>query len=49
MLSHLFYFIGDITWRIPLGFCYYIYQYSMNKSYHYDKISGAKLWKEPED
>lgn len=44
-LSLFYYFIGDIAWRIPTEWAYFIYQNSMKKSIEYGDLSGAGLWK----
>ena len=48
IMSNVFYYIGDIAWRIPFVPFYHIYHYSMNKSFDYDQLSGANLWKIPD-
>jgi len=46
ILAYLFYYIGDITSKIPIYWAYDVYQFAMRKSIEYDDISGKKVWKE---
>ena len=49
ILAHLFYYLGDIFWRIPAGFAYHLYHNCMLLSIKYDDLSGNKIWKAPEE
>lgn len=45
-LSHLFYFIGDVAWRIDTYFTYEIYQRAMDASIFFDEKNGWEIWKD---
>ena len=49
MLAYLFYYLGDIFWRIPTGFAYLLYHNSMLLSIKYDDLAGNKIWTNKED
>ena len=48
-LAYLFYYIGDIAWRVPNDFFFTVYGKAMRKSFEYDDLSGGTIWKEPEE
>jgi len=48
LLAYLFYYLGDVFWRIPAGFAYHLYHYSMLLSIKYDDLGGNKVWKAPD-
>lgn len=48
-LAYLFYYLGDIFWRIPTGFAYHLYHNSMLLSIKYDDLAGNKIWKASEE
>ena len=49
ILAYLFYYLGDIFWRIPAGFAYRLYHNSMLLSIKYDDLGGNKIWTDKED
>jgi hypothetical protein len=49
ILAYVFYYLGDLFWRIPVDFCYHLYQKSMILSVKYDDLSENKIWKVPEE
>ena len=49
MLAYLFYYLGDLFWRIPTGFAYHLYHNSMLLSIKYDDLGGNKIWTNKED
>ena len=48
-LAYLFYYLGDLFWRIPTGFAYHLYHNSMLLSIKYDDLGGNKIWTNKED
>lgn len=48
-LAYLFYYLGDVFWRIPTGFAYHLYHSSMLLSIKYDDLAGNKIWKAGEE
>jgi len=46
VLSHVFYFLGDIACRINSEQAANFYQYIMKKSLFHDEKNGFKIWKE---
>jgi hypothetical protein len=49
LLAYLFYYLGDIFWRIPAGFAYDLYHNCMLLSIKYDDLGGNKIWKATEE
>ena len=49
LLAYLFYYLGDVFWRIPAGFSYHLYHNCMLLSIKYDDLGGNKIWKAPEE
>lgn len=48
-LAYMFYYLGDLFWRIPTSFCYHLYHNSMLLSIKYDDLGGNKIWTNKED
>lgn len=48
-LAYLFYYLGDVFWRIPASFSCHLYHNCMLLSIKYDGLSGNKIWKAPEE
>lgn len=48
LLAYLFYYLGDVFWRIPASFAYHLYHNSMLLSIKYDDLSGNKIWEKSE-
>ena len=46
-LAYIFYFVGDLLWRVPAGFTYNMYQKSMQLSIIFDEKIGFQIWKQP--
>jgi hypothetical protein len=46
-LAYIFYFVGDLLWRIPTGFTYNLYQKSMQLSIKFDEKINFQIWKQP--
>ena len=49
LLAYLFYYLGDVFWRIPTNLGYVIYGKCMMLSIEYDDLGGNKVWKAPEE
>jgi len=49
LLAYIFYYLGDLFWRIPAGFAYHLYHNSMLLSIKYDDLAGNKIWTNKED
>jgi hypothetical protein len=48
-LAYIFYYLGDIFWRIPTNLGYILYGKCMVLSVKYDDLAGNKIWKVPEE
>jgi hypothetical protein len=49
IMAHLFYYLGDLFWRIPTGFAYHFYHNCMMLSIKHDDLGGNKIWKASEE
>lgn len=47
-LAYLFYYLGDLSWRVPINLGYILYGKCMMLSIEYDDLSGNKIWKAPD-
>ena len=48
-LAYIFYYLGDLFWRIPADFAYHLYHNCMLLSIKYDDLVGNKIWSNKED
>jgi hypothetical protein len=49
VLANVFYFIGDIIWRIDTDWAYDLYQRAMGASIHFDEKNGWEIWNDYQD
>jgi hypothetical protein len=49
LLAYLFYYLGDVFWRIPASFSYHLYHNCTLLSIKYDDLGGNKIWTNKED